>query len=89
MSDIGPSWSSCIVKLGYTGIYIFFLILFKKIDCGYSLEPPRRGGSNGYPQSVLSRNMKNIEFFFLSENVQIFEVRFSTYLNRHVFVMED
>ena len=29
-------------------------------DCGYSLEPPRRGGSNEYPQSVfLSRNKKN------------------------------
>ena len=28
--------------------------------CGYSLEPPRRGGSNEYPQSmVLSRNNKN------------------------------
>ena len=26
-------------------------------DCGYSLEPPRRGGSNEYPQSMfLSRN---------------------------------
>ena len=22
------------------------------IDCGYSLEPPRRGGSNEYPQSM-------------------------------------
>ena len=21
----------------------------QNIDCGYSLEPPRRGGSNGYP----------------------------------------
>ena len=29
------------------------------IDCGYSLEPPRRGGSNDYPQSMfLSRNKK-------------------------------
>ena len=28
-------------------------------DCGYSLEPPQRGGSNGYPQSMfLSRNKK-------------------------------
>ena len=28
-------------------------------DCGYSLEPPRRGGSNEYPQSMfLSRNKK-------------------------------
>ena len=22
------------------------------IDCGYSLEPPQRGGSNEYPQSM-------------------------------------
>ena len=30
------------------------------IDCGYSLEPPRRGGSNEYPQSMfLSRNKKS------------------------------
>ena len=30
-------------------ILIFFLFLLKNIDCGYSLEPPRRGGSNEYP----------------------------------------
>ena len=30
------------------------------MDCGYSLELPRRGGSNEYPQSMfLSRNKKN------------------------------
>ena len=29
----------------------------QNIDCGYSLEPLRRGGSNEYPQSMfLSRN---------------------------------
>ena len=29
-------------------------------DCGYSLEPPRWGGSNEYPQSMfLRRNKKN------------------------------
>ena len=39
-----------IVKLGFTGVYIIFLISAQKIDCGYSLEPPRRGGSNEYPQ---------------------------------------
>ena len=34
--------------------------LLKNIDCGYPLEPPRRGGSNEYPQSMfLSRNKKN------------------------------
>ena len=41
-----------LVKLGFTGVYIIFLILLKHIDYGYSLEPPRRGGSNEYPQSM-------------------------------------
>ena len=37
-----------------------FHISAQNIDCGYSLEPPRRGGSNGYPQSMfLSRNKNN------------------------------
>ena len=41
-----------IVKLGYAGVYLFFLFLLQNIDCGYSLEPPRRGGSNVSPQSM-------------------------------------
>ena len=41
-----------IVKLGYTGVYIIFFFLLKNIDYGYSLEPPRGGGSNEYPQSM-------------------------------------
>ena len=53
-----------IVKLGFTGVYIVFLFLLKSIDCGYSLELPRRGGSNEYPQSMfLSRNMKKYQNF--------------------------
>ena len=37
-----------------------FHISAQNIDCGYSLEPPQRGGSNGYPQSMfLNRNKKN------------------------------
>ena len=36
-----------------------FHIPAQNIDCGYSLEPPRRGGSNEYSQSMfLSRNRK-------------------------------
>ena len=35
---------------------------------------------------VLNRNMKNIRDF-LSENFLFLEVKFSTYLNRRVFVM--
>ena len=39
--------------------YIFH-ISAQNIDCGYSLEPPRRGVSNEYPQYMfLSRNKKN------------------------------
>ena len=40
--------------------FFFFQIFAQNIDCGYSLEPPRRGGSNEYLQSMfLSRNKKN------------------------------
>ena len=44
------------VKLGFTGVYIIFLISALNIGCVYLLELP----SNGYPQSMfLSRNKKN------------------------------
>ena len=37
-----------------------FLIFAQNIDCGYTLEPPRRGGSNEYPQFMFwSKNRKN------------------------------
>ena len=37
-----------------------FRISAQNINCGYSLEPPRRGGSNEYPQFMfLSRNKKS------------------------------
>ena len=37
-----------------------FLIFAQNIDCGYTLEPPCRGGSNKYPQSLFwSKNKKN------------------------------
>ena len=43
--------------------YDIFHITAQNLDCGYSLEPPRRGGSNEYPQSMfLSRNKKNNVF---------------------------
>ena len=32
-----------------------FHISAKIIDCGYSLESPRRGGSNEYPQSMFDQ----------------------------------
>ena len=35
-----------------------FHISAQNIDCEYSLEPPHRGGSNEYPQSMFLRNKK-------------------------------
>ena len=40
-----------IVKLGFTGVYIIFLILLLSIDCVYTLEPP-----------PLWRNIENYHF---------------------------
>ena len=57
-----------IVKLGFTGIYIIFHISAQNIDCGYFLEPPRRGGSNEHSQSMFCAEVWNISEFFLSEN---------------------
>ena len=35
------------------------LIFAQNFDCGYTLEPPRWGGSNEYPQSMFwSKNKK-------------------------------
>ena len=59
-----------ILKLGFTGVYIIFLFLLKNIDCGYSLEPPHRGGSNEYPQSMFWVEIWKIsEFFYLKFSV--------------------
>ena len=39
---------------------LYLHISAQNIDCGYSLEPPRRGGSNEYPQPMfLSKTKKN------------------------------
>ena len=41
-------------------IFDIFLIFAENVYCGYTLEPPRRGGSNEYPQSMFwSKNKKN------------------------------
>ena len=75
------------VKLGLTGVYIIFLISAQNIDCVYSLEMPQWGSSNKYPQSMFWAEIWKISEF-LSENFQFLVVKFSIYLNRHIFVME-
>ena len=39
-----------------------FHISAQNIDCGYSLEPPRRGGSNEHPQSVFWAEIRKIMY---------------------------
>ena len=39
-----------------------FYISAQNIDCGYSLEPPRRGGSNEYPQSMFYAEIRKIMY---------------------------
>ena len=45
-------------KLGYTGVYLFYLFLLQNIDCGYSLEPPRRAGGQAGRQAKQIGNIK-------------------------------
>ena len=67
-----------IVKLGFTGVYIIFLISAQK----HRLWVLVRTAS-----LFLSRNMKNIRMFYL-KICYFLEVKFSVYLNRLVFVMK-
>ena len=39
-----------------------FLISAQNMHCGYSLEPPRRGGSNEYPQSMFLAELRKIMY---------------------------
>ena len=47
------------ILLGYFFKYIF-LIFAQNIDYGYTLEPPRRGCSNEYPQSMFWSKIRKI-----------------------------
>ena len=59
-----------IVKLEFTLVYIIFLISAPKhIDCGYSVEPPRRGASNEYPQSMFEQIYEKTSVFYLKFSV--------------------
>ena len=42
--------------------YDIFLICDQNIDCGYSLEPPRRGYSNEYSQSMFWAEIRKIMY---------------------------
>ena len=66
-----------------------FHVSAQNIDCGYPLEPHRRGGSNEYPQSMfLSKNNKN-NVYPLKPQFYYTKVWFKgVKLYRYVFVMQ-
>ena len=60
----------------------------QNIDCGYPLEPPWRGGSNAYLQSMfLCRNKKNNVYPCKPQFYYIKVGFMGSKLYRHVFVM--
>ena len=64
-----------IVKLGFTGVYIIFLIFAHKHRLWVLVRT-----------ALESKNMKNNRIF-LSENFHFLAIKCSIYLNGHVFVM--
>ena len=48
-----------------------FHISAQNIDCGYSSEPPRRGGSNEYPPSMFLNRNKKIMFTLVNPSFTI------------------
>ena len=56
------------------------------MDCGYSLEPPRRDGSNLYPQSMFWVEIWKISEFFIWK-FSFFGGKIFSKFNRYVCVM--
>ena len=65
---------------GVTHSIPIFLIFAPNIDCGYSLEPPQRGGYNVYPQSMFGAKIRKISFFFSTENFHFLRLKKSLYI---------
>ena len=63
-----------IAKLGFTGVHIIFLISAQTIDCGYSLEPPLRGGSNEYYNLCFEQKYEEYQIFYQFFGGEIFNI---------------
>ena len=74
-----------IARLGYAGVYLFFLFLLQNIDCGYSLKPPHRGGSNVYPQSVSCAKIKKKYQNFSIESFKFLQLKKNLFITRACF----
>ena len=62
LTPLKPLWYG---KTGVNRGIHYFLIFAQNIDCVYSLEPPRRGGSNEYLQSMFWAEIWKISEFFI------------------------
>ena len=76
-----------IVKLGFTGVYIIFLILLKNKDCGYSLNCITEAVLMSTHHLCFEQKYEKYQNF-LSENFPFLVIKSSIYLNRHVFKMK-
>ena len=70
-----------VARLGYAGICLLFLL--QNIDCGYSLELPRGGGSNVYPylcfECKFGKYKKNYAenfHFFRTFNISVYRMMY-------------
>ena len=69
LTPLNPTFH--IVKQEYT---LFFLFLFKNLDCEYLLQSPRQGGSNKYPQSMKYEKYQCFMWKFSDFGGQIFYI---------------
>ena len=60
MQDMQHTENCLVVKIEnfHWKSFDIFLIFAQNIVCGYTLEPPGRGGSNEYPQSMFWSKIK-------------------------------
>ena len=60
LTPLNPTYSKTGV---YRGKHYACYVLLKNIDCGYSLEPPRRGGSNEYHSLCFEQKYEKYQNF--------------------------
>ena len=56
--------------------FYIFHISAQNIDCEYALEPPRRGGSDEYPQSMFLSGNKKIMYTSIKPQFYYIKVGF-------------
>ena len=76
------------VKLGFKGVDINFLIFHQKHRLWVLVRTASPSGSNEYHILCFEQKYENYHHLS-SESFHILVVKFSTYLNRRVFVMDD